>query len=140
MDNGGRAIAQATRAVGERQTINPKNVLGFYATILGILFAGSIGLVGVLAATGQSTYLIPAVLAFTALTAVGVIVAVLVINVRRPANLMLSQVSGTEYVEIYRSTLLGDSVIGERQVAIAPTRAPDHGESLPFPEGHADSG
>ena len=105
-------MTELTRAVATRQTINPKTVLGFYATILGLVLAACSALVAALTISKVSVWLVPWILGFTGLLTVLLITAVLVINVKAPAKLMLGQVSGEEYALITQVTL-GDSLNGQ---------------------------
>jgi hypothetical protein len=113
---GGRqtVTGEFTRAVAQRQTINPRTVLGFYATIILILLTASISMVTVLATTKTATEFIPWIISFTALGVLAIIGGVFYINIRRPANLMLGQITGTEYAEIHKQVILGNSSNGER--------------------------
>ncbi len=104
---------EVTQAAGGRQTINPRTVLGFYATVLGILFTGVIGAIAVLASSKVGTWLIPWLLVFLAVLVVALIGGVFILNARDPSKLMLGQITGTEYAVINRASL-GDSLTGER--------------------------
>lgn len=107
-------ITQVTNAVRGRQTINPRTVLGFYATVLGILFAGTVGTVGVLASTGVETGMIPWLLGFSGLLLLLVLAGVFVVSLVDPSKLMLTQVTGSEYAHIQQQLILGDSSRGDR--------------------------
>jgi len=109
-------------AVTHRKTLNPKTVLGFYATILGILFAGVVSVVGVLAASNVMVHLIPWLLVFSGATLLGLLVAVFILTLRDPSKLMLTQVTGTEYAVI-QQRIVGDSAQGERVELIGPDGA-----------------
>jgi hypothetical protein len=110
-------IKEAVRAVRSRQTINPRTVLGFYATVLGLLLAAVVSAVGVLAATDTSTNLIPWLLGFAGSVVFLLLVGVFIVTLVDPSHLMLGQITGSEYVEIRRATL-GDSTRGEHVVTI----------------------
>lgn len=114
---------QVTQAVRRKQTLNPKTVLGFYATILGLLFAGVVGIVSVLAATDTSTFLIPWLLGFAGTFLLLLMLGVFIVSLRDPSRLLLTQVSGTEYVAIQTQTVLGDSLTGERVITLAVNSA-----------------
>jgi hypothetical protein len=103
-----------TTAVRSRQTINPKNVLGFYATVIGLVLGATVGAALVLAETHTSTNLIPWILGIGLAISVLVAVGVFIINLTDPSKLMLGQITGTEYVAIQRA-VLGDSLTGERE-------------------------
>jgi hypothetical protein len=92
-------------------------VLGFYATVLGLMLTAAVAAVGVLAATDTSTNLIPWLLGFAGAVVVLLLLGVFIVTLVDPSHLMLGQISGSEYVEIQRATL-GDSTRGEHQVAI----------------------
>ncbi|MEE6273333.1 hypothetical protein V2J56_08230 [Georgenia sp. MJ206] len=108
---------QIVAAVGSKQTSNPKTVLAFYATVLGIVLAGTISAVGVLAWTDTATELIPWVLLVGWSTALAIVAGVYRLNSKDPSRLMLGQITGTEYAAIH-STTLGDSTRGEREAIV----------------------
>jgi hypothetical protein len=116
-------ITQITDTIKGRQTINPKTVLGFYATVLGILLAGGVSATGFLATTDTATWLLPWILGFCAGVFVLLLVGVFAITLIDPSKLMLSQVSGTEYAAIQQRVILGDSTSGERVEIISPEPA-----------------
>jgi uncharacterized membrane protein YidH (DUF202 family) len=58
------SVLDLSKVVRQRQTQNPRTVLAFYATVLGLILAAVVGLVLVLAATGIDTGLIPAAVVF----------------------------------------------------------------------------
>lgn len=99
-------------AIKSSRTFRPKTFLAFYATILGIVLAACLSSTAMLAITKTAVELIPLILCFAAvmvLLLVGGVFAVMLIN---PSKVMLTQVSGTEYVEIQRA-VLGDSRSGK---------------------------
>lgn len=98
-------IGEALRGVHSRRTENPKTILAFYATVLGLTLAAVVGLAGVLASTGTAIWLIPWLVLFGATLVVAALSAVFVVALRDPSKLMLGQVTGNEYVEIQRLTL-----------------------------------
>ncbi|MEV0154143.1 hypothetical protein AB0H57_10440 [Micromonospora sp. NPDC050686] len=104
---------QITEAVGGRKTVNPRTVLGFYATVLGLALTAVVGATGVLAATDTATYLIPWIVVFGGALLILLLVAVFVLTMVDPSKLMLGQISGTEYAYI-RQAVLGSSTTGER--------------------------
>ena len=106
-------VTQVTNAVRGRQTINPRTVLGFFATVLGILLAGTSAVVGFLVTSKVQTELVPIILAFAGGTFLLLIIAVFVVTLVDPSKLMLTQVTGTEYAAIQQHTVIGDSVRGE---------------------------
>lgn len=110
---------QLINAVRSRQTINPKTVLGFYATILGIMLTATIVIVSVLAKTGKQLNLIPWLLAFSGMVFVLLVAGVFIITLVDPSKLMLTQVTGTEYAAIQHQVILGDSSAGERVELVA---------------------
>jgi hypothetical protein len=105
-------ISEVTRAIRGRQTINPRTVLGFYATVIGLLLAATVGGVAVLATTGHALHLIPWLLGFAGAAVVVLLIGVFIITLVDPSKLMLGQVTGSEYVAIQR-TVLGDALTGE---------------------------
>jgi hypothetical protein len=106
-------LTEVTQSVAGRKTLNPKTVLGFYATILGLLFTFTVASASVLAFSGRSLYLLPWLFGFAAAGGVALVAIVVRINLSDPEKLMLGQVSGTEYVQISHQKL-GDTVSGER--------------------------
>ena len=112
---GRHLIAHLTKAVQGRQTVNPRTVLGFLATVLGLVLAASISGIAIIASTKVATYLIPWLLLFCAILSVCLIAGVFIVTVLDPSRLMLGQVTGTEYAEIQKM-VLGDSIRGERPV------------------------
>ncbi|WP_433355037.1 hypothetical protein ACQPYV_31920 [Micromonospora saelicesensis] len=106
-------LQQITEAVGGRKTVNPRTVLGFYATVLGIALAAVVGATSVLAATKTATHLIPWVLGFGGFLLLLLLVAVFGVTLVDPSKLMLGQITGTEYAYI-RQASLGSSTTGER--------------------------
>lgn len=114
-------LTQVTNAVRQRQAINPKTVLGFYATILGLLFAGTVSCVAVLASSGTDTFLIPWLVVFCAIVLVLLLSGVFIITLIDPSKLMLTQVSGADYLAIQQRTVVGDSLSGERFMTLAPS-------------------
>jgi hypothetical protein len=105
-------LKHVTNTVG-RKTINPKTVLGFYATVLGLVLATTVGLVGVLAVNNVATYLIPWLLGFSGFVFVALIAGVFIVSLKDPSKLMLTQVTGMEYAQI-QTLILGDSSTGDR--------------------------
>lgn len=103
--------------VAQRHTVNPRTVLGFYATIISVVFAGVLASVTTLAINDVATWLIPWILGVGFMIVISVIGVVAFINIKKPANLMLGQISGREYAEISRVTL-GDDQSGERVVQV----------------------
>lgn len=112
-------VSELTRAFQRRQTINPRTVLGFYATVLGLLLTACVAGVAVLATTKTSTYLIPWLLGFAALMVLLLLGGVFLVTLNDPTKLMLGQISGMEYAEIRRA-VIGDSVTGERVITTDP--------------------
>ena len=101
-----------------RYTENPRTVLAFYATVLGLVLAAVLGCVWILASTGVRTGAIPWLLGFAGAVFVALVAGVFVVTLVDPSKLMLGRVSGTEYAEI-QSVRLGDSRTGERELAVA---------------------
>jgi hypothetical protein len=120
-------VPAAIEAIRARRTSNPKTVLGFYATVLGLLLSACVGAAFVLAETKTATYLIPWVLGFGALVFVMLVAGVFVITLTDPSKLMLGQITGSEYVAIHQA-VLGDSLTGERLEVIDARVASSAGE------------
>jgi hypothetical protein len=111
-------VAEITKAIRHKQTANPRTVLGFYASIIGILLTGSVSVVISLAATHSVTWLIPWIFGSSFVTSLIIMGGIFYLNLKHPANLMLGQITGTEYAEIHRLTILGNDTEGERAVSI----------------------
>lgn len=92
-------------------------MLAFYATVLGLTLAATVGVVTALAWSRTATSAIPFVLCFGGLAFLLVLGSVLYINLRDPSRLMLGRVTGSEYAEI-QHLRLGDSQSGEREVPV----------------------
>ena len=87
-----------------RQT--PKTIVGFCSIMTGIGITGALGLVLVLAGTQTHLWMIPYLSGFILLLPILVLAVVLNLAARDPSKLMLGQVTGTEYAEIQRITML----------------------------------
>ena len=111
-------VVEVWRAVKDKQTSSPRTVLGFYATVIGILVSACVAAAGVLAKTGTATDLIPWVLGFGGLVLLLVLVGVFIVTLIDPSKLMLGHVTGSEYAEIHR-VALGDSGAGEKLEIVA---------------------
>ncbi|GIG40499.1 hypothetical protein [Cellulomonas phragmiteti] len=98
-------VSEAVQGFHSKRTENPKTVLAFYATILGLALTADTALVGVLASTGESTWLIPWLILFAGTLSIGLLAAVFFVALRDPSKLMLGQVTGEQYVEIQKLTL-----------------------------------
>jgi hypothetical protein len=110
-------VFDASKVVQRRHTENPRTVLAFYATVLGLALATIVALVGTLATTEVYTEAIPYLLGFGALLLVLLLGGVFAVTLADPSKLMLGQVTGMEYAEIQR-VQLGDSRTGEDILAI----------------------
>jgi hypothetical protein len=122
-------LTQITNAVRSRQSINPRTVLGFYATVLGILATAAVTGAAVLASADRETWLIPWLFGFSGAVLLLLLIGVFIVTLIDPSKLMLTQVSGTEYAAIQQQVVLGDSTSGERLVLEAAT--PGILEALP---------
>ncbi|GAA2082162.1 hypothetical protein GCM10009840_17810 [Pseudolysinimonas kribbensis] len=111
----------ALRAVTRKRTENPKTVLAFYATVLGILLAAGVAAASVMLATGEGVVYVPWILGFCGVVFLLIVGGVFWVGKTDPSKLMLGQVTGEEYAEIQR-VQLGDSSTGER---IAPLLVAD---------------
>ena len=107
----------ATEFLSKKEVQQPRTILGFFAIVLGLVFAAVIALIAILAGNETSTYLIPWLAFFAGVLVLGVVVVVLVIALKDPSKLMLGQVTGSEFVQI-QQTLLGDSNRGERMAVL----------------------
>ena len=114
---------------------NPKTVLGFYGTALGIVdfacVAASVGL----GETRTDTWLIPLILGFAALFTVALIVAVFIVNLRDPSRLMLGEVRAAEFIQLHAR--LGDSLAGDQERIVEVPSLPS---GKPSTETNAISG
>jgi hypothetical protein len=106
-------MAKTLESFRSSKTYNPKTFLAYFATLFGLVLVGATTLCGVLAWTGTAVWLIPFVFGFVGLVTLFVLVGIFVVMLVDPSKVMLTQVSGTEYVEIQRATL-GDSSSGTR--------------------------
>ncbi len=111
------SVTELSRAMQSRRTENPKTVLAFFATVLGLVLTAVVAAAAVLAGKESLSHLVPWVLGFGGLASVALVGGVLTLAVLDPSKLMLGQVTGTEYAEIQRVTL-GDSRTGERTAAV----------------------
>ncbi len=112
-------MAEFTQSFWSKRSLNPKTVLGFYATVLGLGLAASTSVVTVLAVTRAADWLIPWVAAFGRTFLILLVAGVFVINFIDTSKLMLSPLSGTEYAAIRQGVVLGDSLTGERVLSPA---------------------
>ena len=101
-------------AVHAKRTVNPKTVLAFYATVLGILLGATVTAVAILAKAHVREDLIPWLLGFAAIMVLALVMGVFIVTIIDPSKLMLTQVTGTEYAAIQRHVVVGDSATGER--------------------------
>jgi len=83
--------------------------------------AATVGAIAVLVQVEAFASLVPVVLTVGAGLATFFGCGVLWLNFTRPQNLMLGQISGTEYVAIETKAILGDSERGERTVIAEPS-------------------
>jgi hypothetical protein len=104
---------EMVKAVQSRHTINPKTVLGFYATVVGALLSASVAAIAFMADSERWGRFIPWILLFDAIVVLGLLIGVFIVTLIDPSKLMLTQVSGTEYAAIQRRVILGDSTSGE---------------------------
>lgn len=106
-------IQDVTNGVRHRRTENPRTILAFYATVLGLVLAAIVGAVVALASTRIYVEAIPWLLVFGGALALLMLVGVFVVAHRDPSKLMLGQVTGTEYVEIQRLTVASNQSAGD---------------------------
>lgn len=99
-----------------RKKLSPKNVLGFFGTILGIWVSGSCYVIVTLIKNKTETNMIPWIAGFGALFLLIMFFSVLGVLLVDPSKLVLGAVSGTEYQAIQEARILGDSRTGEREV------------------------
>lgn len=121
-------IRELTRAVTSRQAVNPRTVLGFYATVIGLALGACVFTVATLRSSEQYGWLIPWILAFGGLLVIALVAGVFVISLSDPSKLMLTQVTGSEYAEIQKYVVLGSSATGER--IVSTDTEPIQGERL----------
>ena len=106
---------QITNAFRSRQTISPRSVLGYFATVLASLLTASIPAIAILASHEDWSYLIPWILIFDAAVVLLLIAGPFIVAMIDPSKLMLTHVTGTEYAVIQQGSLVGDSRMGEVQ-------------------------
>ena len=106
-------MAGTIESIRSSKTYNPKTFLAYFATALGLVLFGATTLCSVLAWTKTAVWLIPLVFCFVGLVVLFLLVGIFIVMLVDPSKVMLTQVSGTEYVEIQRATL-GDSSTGTR--------------------------
>lgn len=125
-------MAQWMESVQAARSYNPKTILGFLATVVGIAVVGCTAAGGALLVSGKVLWLVPLVFGFAGFLVVGVLVGVFVILLRDPSKLLLTHVSGTEYLNIQRGLVLGDSKSGEQLLPprgdAANRRSPEQGD------------
>jgi len=113
MHRGGIVATEINRALFSKKKSEPKSVLGFYAIVIGILFAGSVAASSALAWSDTDTWLIPWILGFSALFLIVLVVGVFFVMLRDPSKLMLTHVTGDEFLAIQSHHTLGDSLTGQ---------------------------
>jgi hypothetical protein len=119
-------IPGAIEAIRSKQSTAPRTVLGFVIGMFSVVTVAAVGVTYALVDSGSSS-LVPYVLAFIGLLAVGLIVAVLAIAWKDTSRLMLGQITGSEYESIRRLTM-GNSSTGERTVLLDEP-VPQHKEA-----------
>ncbi len=119
-------------------------MLGFYAGVLGIIEAGVVGAIAVLATQKELRHLILWVLIFGGVVLIALIGVVVAMNIKSPMKLQLGQVTGRELIEYERMTL-GDSASGEYVKEVPVSRLPpgglpglEPGEAVDEQEGRGD--
>jgi len=112
-------LSDVTKAVQRRRTENPRTVLAFFGTVLGLVLTADVAATAVLAHASVYLWLIPWLLGFAALVFVLLVSGIFVVTLIDPSKLMLGHVTGTEYAEIQRVTL-GDTRLGEHVVEMVP--------------------
>jgi hypothetical protein len=110
-------LQQAIQAVGGATSGTPRTILGFLWGVLLLLLSSGVAVIGFAVGHEKLYYLIPSVVIGGVAFAAMEVVAVLVIAVFDPTKLMLSQISGEEYIK-HRQVILGDSASGERAVTV----------------------
>lgn len=106
---------------------------------MGFLVA-TVGAVAVVAPIERLSYLIPVILIAGPSIGVAITATVAWMNIKKPQNLMLGQISGDEYVAIETRVILGDSEHGERAVIIPePQSTVIDGNMLSIPPLAAES-
>ena len=109
---------EVNRSLFARRKSEPKSVLGFYAIVLGILCAACVAICGALAWSGTAVGLIPWVLGFAALFLILLVAGVFVVMLRDPSKLMLTHVTGDQFLAIQSQHTLGDSLRGEHTISV----------------------
>lgn len=117
----GGSVARIMENIQAARTHNPKTVLAFLATVLGIAVAGSTGAGSAVLLSGKLLWLAPIAFGFAGALVVAVLVVVFIIIWKDPSKLLLTQLSGSEYLSIQREIVLGDSTSGEKRVSVPPS-------------------
>jgi hypothetical protein len=133
-------VPQWMETIQSARSYNPKTVLGFLATVVGIAVVGCTAAGTALLLNDKVLWLVPIVFAFGALLVVGVLVGVFLILFKDPSKLLLTQLSGTEYLDIQRGLVLGDSASGEQVVHVPQSAnggSNSHGKIIKL-EGEVD--
>ena len=96
--------------MGKYLARRPKTVLGFFGAGIGFVIMGLVFITKTLALVPELFYLVPWVLAISAVIVVGIVAVVAVIAWNRPAHLQIGQVSGDAFLTYLRQ---GDTRTGE---------------------------
>lgn len=107
------------QAVALKRTQQPRTILAFLAIVVGLLLGAAAATIAALAASGQSTYLIPWILLLVFTFIIVLVVVVIVLTVKDPSKLQLGQVTGEEYQSI-QEWRKGDSIRGESLATSVP--------------------
>lgn len=100
-----------------QKKLAPKTALGFYAVILGLTLTACTSIIGALAATGTDIWMIPYIVLFACIFLLAISIGVFVVTLKNPSKMLLTEVSGRDYMDIQRWMLLGDSKSGLKFVS-----------------------
>ena len=109
-------MIEQVQSMFSRKRDSPKNILGFFGTLLAIWVVGSCTAIIALAKSRTETRMIPWIWGFAALFLLIMYISVFVVMLKNTSKLMLGNVTGSEFIAIQRNIKLGDSESGLREV------------------------
>jgi hypothetical protein len=112
-------LSEFIETIKASRTQSPKTILAFFAIVIGLAFAGVTSLSAVLASSPQLIWMVPYVVGFALAVIVGLLVVTVSAMFLDPSKLMLTGISGNEYVAIQRHRVLGDSLGGDQIIVTA---------------------
>jgi hypothetical protein len=105
-------LPSAAQSLAAASVKSPKTILGFFAAVIAILFAGATVVVGILARDPILHHLIVPILVYSGILIVVVLGGVFFTAWKDPTILMLGQVTGEVFIQ-HKKLILGDSFSGE---------------------------